>query len=296
MRTGYSNLATRTVTVALNSVALKDANGKPGPALSDSEKKAFIARLLDVCDARDGVKDGMIFDPAGCAFRPRDLQCQGAKADGCLSPEQVAAIEKGFAGPKDSRGRQVYPGWFYDTGLAAQGGGIPGLLNPGPSPVGGPTVATTQDVDADAATVENNPVARIGDSYTWVNLNSFSSHGGKLIFYHGVSDPWFSAKDTIDYYQRMTAANGGAPKVTDWSRLFLSPGMGHCGGGSAALDSFDMLSAAVNWVEKNQAPESVMATGRAFPGRSRPLCAYPAHAQYNGSGNPEDGANYSCRQ
>jgi feruloyl esterase len=72
--------------------------------------------------------------------------------------------------------------------------------------------------------------------------------------------------------------------------------MGHCGGGSATLDSFDMLSASVNWVEKGQAPESVMATGRAFPGRSRPLCAYPSHAQYNGSGNPEDGANYSCRQ
>jgi hypothetical protein len=296
MRTGHSNLATRTVTVALNSVAPKDANGKPGPALSGSEKTAFIAKLLDACDARDGVKDGMIFDATGCTFRPRDLQCPGAKAEGCLSPEQVAAIEKGFAGPKDSRGRQVYPGWFYDTGLAAQGGAIPGLLNPGPSPVGGPTVATTQDVDADEARVEENPTARIGDSYTWVNLNSFSAHGGKLLFYHGLSDPWFSAKDTIDYYQRMTAANGGGSKVTDWSRLFLAPGMGHCAGGSATLDSFDMLSAVVNWVEKSQAPESVMATGRAFPGRSRPLCAYPAHAQYNGSGNPEDGANYSCHQ
>ena len=140
MRTGHSNLATRTVTIALNSVAPKDASGKPGPALSDSEKKAFIAKLLDSCDAQDGVKDGMIFDQAGCTFRPRDLQCQGAKADGCLSPEQVAAIEKGFAGPKDSRGRQVYPGWFYDTGLTAQGGAIPGLLNPGPSPVGIPRV------------------------------------------------------------------------------------------------------------------------------------------------------------
>lgn len=296
MRTGHSNLATRTVTVALNAIAPKGADGKPGPALTDSEKKAFVAKLLEVCDARDGVKDGMIFDVTGCTFNPKDVQCPGAKAEGCLSPQEVAAIEKGFAGPKDSRGKQVYPGWFYDTGITAQGGGIPGLLNPGPSPVGGPSVATTQDVDAEAATVDNNPVARIGDSYSWVNLNSFSSHGGKLIFYHGVSDPWFSAKDTIDYYQRMTAANGGVSKVTEWSRLFLSPGMGHCAGGSATLDSFDMLSAAVNWVEKGQAPDSVMATGRAFPGRSRPLCAYPAHAQYNGSGNPEDGANYSCRQ
>ena len=126
MRTGHSNLATRTVTVALNSVAPKDANGKPGPALSDSEKKAFIAKLLDACDARDGVKDGMIFDALGCSFTPKDLQCSGAKADGCLSSEQVAAIEKGFAGPKDSRGRQVYAGWFYDTGNYGAGRRHPG--------------------------------------------------------------------------------------------------------------------------------------------------------------------------
>jgi len=296
MRTGYSNLATRTVTVALNAIAPKDSNGRPRPVLSDSDKKAFIAKLLEVCDARDGAADGMVFDATGCTFRPRDLQCPGAKAEGCLSPEQVAAIEKGFAGPKDSRGKQVYPGFFYDTGITAQGGGIPGLLNPGPSPVGGPVTATTQDVDAEAAVADNNPTSRIGDSYSWVNLSTFSSHGGKLIFYHGLSDPWFSAKDTIDYYQRMTAANGGESKVKDWSRLFLSPGMGHCGGGSAALDSFDMLTASVNWVEKGQAPESVTATGKAFSGRSRPLCAYPAHAQYKGQGSMEDAANFECRQ
>ena len=296
MRTGYSGLGTRALTVALNSAAPKGADGKLGPALSESDKKAVIAKLLDECDARDGAKDGMIFDPTGCTFRPKDLQCAGAKAEGCLSAEQVAAIEKGFAGPKDSRGKQVYAGFFYDTGITAQGGGIPGLLSPGPSPLGAPTTATTIDIDAQEATADNNPTARIGDSYTWVNLDSFSSHGGKLLFYHGLSDPWFSAKDTIDYYQRMTMANGGSSKVTDWSRLFLAPGMGHCSGGSATLDSFDMLSAAVNWVENSKAPESVMATGRAFPGRSRPLCAFPAHAQYNGTGNPEDGANYSCRQ
>ena len=72
-------------------------------------------------------------------------------------------------------------------------------------------------------------------------------------------------------------------------------GMGHCGGSSTTLDSFDMLSASVNWVEKNSPPEFVKATGRAFPGRSRPLCSYPEHAQYKGSGDPEDGANFMCR-
>ena len=169
-------------------------------------------------------------------------------------------------------------------------------MNPGPSPVGGPVTATVQNVDAEVAVVESNATSRIGDSYNWVNLNSFSSHGGKLIFYHGMSDPWFSAKDTIDYYQRMAASNGGETKVKDWSRLFLSPGMGHCQGGSAALDRFDMLSASVNWVEKGQAPESVTATGRAFPGRSRPLCAYPSHAQYKGQGSMDDAANFACTE
>ena len=94
----------------------------------------------------------------------------------------------------------------------------------------------------------------------------------------------------------MTAANGGAETVMGSSRLFLSPGMGHCGGGAAALDNFDMLTAISNWVEKGEAPASVNATGRAFPGRSRPLCAYPAYAHYKGQGDPEDAANYECRR
>jgi hypothetical protein len=297
MRTGHSNLATRTVSVNLNRIAPKGPDGRPivGGALSDSDRKAIIAKLLDVCDARDGAKDGMVFDVTGCNFKPADLQCPAAKMDGCLSKEQVDAVQTAFAGPKDSRGNQVYPGFFFDTGITATGGGIPGLLASGNSPLGPPSTATQQDIDAEAARVNSNPTALIGDSWTWTNLNTFSSHGGKLIFYHGVSDPWFSAKDTIDYYQRMSMANGGEAKVKDWSRLFLSPGMGHCSGGSSALDTFDFLSASVNWVEKNIAPQSVTATGRAFPGRSRPLCAYPEHARYNGSGNPEDAANYTCR-
>ena len=205
MRTGHSNLATRTVTVALNRIAPKGSDGRPVPggALSDGDRRAIIAKLLDVCDARDGVKDGMIFDVTGCNFTPADLKCPGGKADGCLSAEQVAALQTGFAGPKDSRGNQVYPGFFFDTGITATGGGIPGLIATGNSPLGPPSTAVEQNVDAEAATVNSNPVSILGDSASWTNLNTFSSHGGKLIFYHGVSDPWFSAKDTIDYYRRL---------------------------------------------------------------------------------------------
>ena len=114
------------------------------------------------------------------------------------------------------------------------------------------------------------------------------------MFYHGVSDPWFSSLDTVQYYDKLAAASGGIDATRDWSRLFLVPGMGHCGGGST-LDQFDMLSAIVDWVEKDRAPDSVVATGNAFPGRSRPLCPHPQHTHYKGSGNPEDAASFECR-
>jgi hypothetical protein len=297
-RTGLSNLADRTVAVALNAIAPKGADGRPVPggALSDTDRKAIINKLVEVCDGLDGVNDGMIFDPLACAFDPSMLACTGPKADGCLSAEQVSAIQKGFAGPKDSRGNQVYPGFFFDTGITAAGGGIPGLLASGNSPIGPPNVSVTQDVDKEAATARANAASQVGDSASWTNLSTFFGHGGKLIFYHGVSDPWFSAKDTIDYYERMAAANGGLEKVTESSRLFLSPGMGHCGGGAAAVDTFDMLTAISDWVEHGAPPASLNATGRAFPGRSRPLCAYPAHAHYKGQGDPENAANYECRR
>ena len=110
-----------------------------------------------------------------------------------------------------------------------------------------------------------------------------------------MSDPWFSALDTVDYYERMTKANGGPEQTRNFSRLYLTPGVGHCGGGPG-LDSFDALTAVMDWVEKGTAPASLNATGRAFPGRSRPLCAYPTYPHYKGQGNPEDAANFECRQ
>jgi feruloyl esterase len=281
MRTNFSGIGDEWVAVALNQAE----------KLSPSDKKTVIDGILNQCDAADGAKDGIVFNTK-CRFDPKLLVCKGPKADGCLSSEQAAAIEKGFAGPKDSKGRQVYAGFPFDTGIAATQG-IPGLLNGGRNPVGPAFTATSMDVDARAAAaLEGNAILTMTSE--WTNLNTFSNHGGKLLFYHGVSDPWFSANDTIDYYQRLTAANGGASQVMNWSRLYLAPGMGHCGGGAAALDSFDLLSAVVDWVEKGTAPDSVIATGRAFPGRSRPMCVYPKHAHYKGAGDIEDAKNFTC--
>jgi len=295
MRTSFSNLADKWVTVSLNQAAPKDEQGKPqtARALSDSDRKLVIDSVLKACDANDGAADGMISDPRSCHFDPEALVCKGPKTDSCLTHEQAAAIKKGFAGPKDSHGNQVYPGFYFDTGIADKGF-IAGLLNPGPNPVAGTIVATEMDVDRDAM-LAANPTAAVGDTASWTQLNTFSGHGGKLIFFHGVSDPWFSAQDTVRYYEQMEADNGGAATVSDWSRLFLVPGMGHCSGGSAALDQFDMIDPIVNWVEKGEAPKSVVAKGKAFPHRTRPLCPYPQHAHYKGKGDVESADNFECR-
>jgi hypothetical protein len=296
MRTNFSGIGDEWVATMLNTVAPKNPQGVPQvrQALSDSDKKLVIDGALNACDANDGLKDGMIFDQLSCKFDPKVLACKGAKTDSCLTMEQAVAIEKGFAGPKDSKGRQVYTGFFYDTGLASTVG-IPGLLHGGLNPVGPPFSATSMDVDTRAAAAAADPAEALVATSRWTNLNTFSSHGGKLIFFHGVSDPWFSAQDTIDYYDRMAKANGGAAQVMNWSRLFLVPGMGHCAGGPAALDQFDLLTALVDWVEKGTAPNAVPATGRALPGRSRPLCAYPQHTHYKGTGDPQDARNFECR-
>jgi feruloyl esterase len=292
MRTGLSNLAiAQWIPVAYNAAAPKDASGKPqiDKFLTDSDHKLFMDALMKQCDAKDGVADGMISDPLGCDFDPAVLACKPGQSDACIAPQKTAAIKKAFAGPKNAYGTQVYPGFLYDAGITMKGV-VPGLLALGSNGLFGPYTAATQlDVDK-AALHASDPLVEPAST----NLSTFSLSGGKLIFFHGDSDPWFSPLDTLRYYQSLAATNGGADEVSEWSRMFLVPGMAHCGGGPA-LDHFDMLSAVVDWVEKGTAPDSVIATGQAFPGRSRPLCAYPKHAQYNGNGDTQDARNFRCQ-
>ena len=292
MRTGLSNLAIgKWIPVAYNQAAPKDALGKPqlDKFLTAADRTLFMDALMNRCDAKDGVADGMIFDPLGCDFDPAMLACKNGQSDACIAPEKIAAIKKAFAGPKNSYGTQVYPGFLYDTGIAKTGP-VPGLLALGANGLFGPYPATTEiDVDKEALHA-SDPLVEPAST----NLSTFSASGGKIIFFHGDSDPWFSPLDTLEYYKSLAATNGGADKVAEWGRMFLVPGMRHCGGGPA-LDQFDMLGAVVNWVERGIAPESVIATGQAFPGRSRPLCAYPKHAQYTGQGDMIDARNFRCQ-
>jgi feruloyl esterase len=290
MRTGLSNLAIgKWIPVAFNQIAPKDSDGKPiiTEAITDSDRKLISDALMKKCDAKDGAADGMVSDPLGCDFDPSELTCKGGNADSCLPPQKVTAIKTAMGGPKTPEGMQVYPGFLYDVGITANGP-IRGILSPGPGIFGPATTAMEVDVEQYALA----GIQPLTDSMS-TNLTTFSEHGGKLIFYHGDSDPWFSPLDTFSYFKDMAAANGGLEAGSKWAQFYFVPGMGHCGGGQG-LDQFDLVGAMVNWVEKGTAM-SVIATGKAFPGRGRPLCAYPKHAQYKGQGDTQDANNFECR-
>ena len=292
LRTGLSNLAIgKWIPVTYNKAAPKAAAGKPliEKFLTDSDRKLFMDALMTRCDAKDGLADDIISDPLGCDFDPAAVACKSGQNNACIAPEKIAAIKKAFAGPKNAYGTQVYPGFLYDTGIATTGP-VPGLLALGANGLFGPyPAATSIDVDKEALH-SSDPLVEPAST----NLSTFSISGGKILFFHGDSDAWFSPLDTLEYYKSLAAANGGIGKVREWSRMFLVPGMGHCSGGPG-LDQFDLLGAVVGWVENGTAPEAVVATGRAFPGRSRPLCAYPKHTQYSGQGDTEDAKNFYCQ-
>ena len=127
------------------------------------------------------------------------------------------------------------------------------------------------------------------------DLTAFKARGGKLIIAHGVSDPVFSIIDTVDWWKDLDAVNGG--RASEFVRLFAVPGMNHCAGGPST-DQFDAFGALVDWVEQGSAPDRIVATARVttpWPGRTRPLCAYPRQARYTGSGSVEDAGNFVCR-
>jgi feruloyl esterase len=297
MDVGFSGIGLVWFNHVMTRIAPQDASGTPQPdkAFSAAERKLVVDGVMQACDALDGLKDGMIFNVGQCHFDPAVLQCKAAKNESCLSAAQVDALKTAFAGPKDSRGRQVYPGFPWDTDIAAEGVRPGVLAAAGSSPVG-PKYHETIDVDGAVARVNADGVQQLTDTVNWTNLNSFFGRGSKILYFHGTSDPWFSAYETLHYYQRMAKDSGGMETVrAQSSRFYFVPGMGHCRGGPAALDSFDLLGAVVDWVERGKAPDSVIATGPAFPGRSRPLCAWPQHAQYKGQGHPEDAASFVCQ-
>lgn len=310
-----------------NNPADLDANGNPllYHAFSSSDLELVRAGVVQACDALDGVADGMILNVAACAgkFDPTTLQCAGSKSDSCLSFDQASAVRKIFDGVKAADNSALYASFPYDTGissfagwplvyLGAQPGSNSALLmligqasgsyifsTPPDPPFSLFTVNPDQYAQAIKATSGDYTVSAVdfmeADS---TNIDAFKQRGGKAIYFHGVSDPIFSANDTIDYYQKLSTAYGN--KAADFARLFLVPGMNHCAGGDYATDYFDPLDAIVNWVENGKAPDSIIAkpmdtaSSKLAAGTQRPLCAYPKYAKYKGSGDVADAANFIC--
>jgi predicted enzyme related to lactoylglutathione lyase len=299
------------------SVAPTNADGQRvlSRAFSDGDLALVARGITTSCDAADGATDGMVLRPEACRFDPRTVQCAGPKDASCLTPEQVAALGRAFGGPRDSAGRALYVGQAWDPGIAAPGWRQWKL---GSSQTGTPNSAHTTlmagalayefvtppdpglsitrfDFDRDPARME--AFSAVYDTYRDATLAAFRKRGGKLLTFHGTADPIFSALESVDYYQHLARNNGGPDATARWARLFLVPGMNHCAGGPAT-DSFDGLAAIVDWVEKGTAPSRIEASARPgtsyFPGRTRPLCAYPSYARYTGNGSLEDGANFTC--
>ena len=304
-------------TATFNAIAPAGADGRPvlSRAFSSADLDLVARGVLAACDAADGVVDRMVQRVDACRFDPVVLRCAGEKEATCLSPPQVAALARAFDGPRDSAGRRLYVGQPWDPGIAAPGWRQWKL---GTSISATPNAANTTlmagalahefltppdpsfsifDFDFDRDPARMTAFSLEYDTFRDATLAAFKARGGKLLIFHGTADGIFSALESVDYYQRLSSNNGGVAPTRAWARLFLIPGMNHCSGGPAT-DSYDGLSAMVDWVEKGTAPERVLASAlpsnRDFPNRTRPLCPYPSYARYTGAGDIEDAAHFVC--
>jgi feruloyl esterase len=272
------------------------------------------------CDAKDGLKDGLIDDPRKCDFDPvRDVkQCaSGQDGDDCLTAAQSAAVKKIHDGLQVNGKPHLfgYPVGAEATGLSFTAGGkmTSGWemwLTPpagqksfqhafGDSfvrywgwPKGEAVSDSTKfDFDKDMAKLAD---ARVLLNATDPDLSGFRSRGGKLLMYFGWADTALAPLMGVDYYEKAVARNGA--DTPDFFRLFMVPGMFHCRGG-VGPDRLDGLTALINWVENGTAPGTITATQMADgkPVRTRPLCPYPQVARYSGSGSVDDAANFACK-
>jgi feruloyl esterase len=288
------------------------------------EKVEMISKAtVAACDAADGLKDGLVSDPRLCKFKPETLKCAGADAPNCLTPPQLEIVQQIYNGVKTSNGEMyAYPfpvghegdttGWRAWT-----------IGRTPPEPQADGTLLFKENLPSGYRLSDENfkmiSAASSDPTFTWRNfrldrdlarlkdmtailspldadLRPYKNRGGKILMYHGWADPAISAYGTLDYFERMTKIVGGQKEADAFSRLYLVPGMHHCSGGPGP-NQFDMLTALENWVEKGQAPQSLIATHKTNDtvDRTRPLCPHPQVAKYVGTGSIDDAANFKCQ-
>jgi len=257
--------------------------------------------VLQACDANDGVKDRVIENPRQCKFDPKALLCTAADAANCLTAPQVETTRMMYQPLVNSHTKkEIFPALEpgSEMGWSTFGG-------PQPFGIGAQMYQymvfndpkwdyKMLNFDSDMAKVEKIEAGNINAMDP--NLKAFFARGGKLIHYHGWADPQIPTGSSVEYYQSVLDTMGGINKVKENYRMFMVPGMGHCGGGDGPAD-FDMLAALEQWVEKGKAPDSIPAAHltNGQPDRTRILCPYPQVAMYKGSGDTNDAANFVCK-
>jgi feruloyl esterase len=302
-------------------VAQANTGADGRPVIGPDKLPLIRDAVLKACRSTDGMVD----DPRSCDFAPASLRCEGADSAACLTSAQVATLEKLYAGPRDSAGRQLYPGGLPLGSEANWGTWITGTGRVPPAlplfgrdflrymafePDAGPTYAVAQfDFDRDPARLA--PMAALYNAATWLpgspgevagaDLSAFGRAGGHMIVWHGWGDPLVPPFMTVAWYDAWAKAAGGLAAAQRTARLFLVPGMDHCGinvNNASITDSgLDPLTALEQWVEHANPPDSLLATKRSLDGKKtvwqRPVCAYPSAARPTG-GDPTLAAGWQC--
>ena len=283
-----------------------------GPGQIRAEKLPMLAKAVyEKCDPVDGLKDGLIENPAKCKFdAAKDLpRCLGdSDGPGCFTAAQIEGLKKVYDGPRDSKGRQLFPGqppsaeaiYPIQPGREPQsgwqaiikGGAGAGFMKFAFDP------PAESDWDFHNFNFDTDPMRlskmALRLDATITDMSAVREHGGKILHYTGWADPMVPASMSINYYEA-TRKNMGEKETDDFYRLFLVPGMGHCTGGPGC-SNVDWLTPVVNWVEKGIAP--AMLVGAHVEGgrttRTRPICPYPSTPQYKGSGSIDEAHNFIC--
>lgn len=280
-------------------------NRRPGDdsgavILPATKLPAIASAVVRSCDATDGLVDGIVDDPRQCRFDTASLLCADGRDDAtCLTPPQKKVLDDFHTDIVNPRtGELIYPA--FPVGSEGGFNQYWGTTEPTRADywrhwvfAGKPFDWWTFDYDAHVAEADRVLGARVDQVST--DLSAFKRRGGRLIVYNGWNDPVVNALDTIRYYEQVRQRQGGQAATDEFMRLFLVPGMGHCGGGTGTA-SFDMIDALDAWVDRGVAPNAVVAARQAggTVNRTRPLCPYPQVARYVGAGSIDDASSFRC--
>jgi feruloyl esterase len=265
-----------------------DLSRRPEGNLTE-EKAALVNQMvMGTCDA---LKEGFLNNPRQCKVDFSKLQCPAGKDDAtCLTAAQLKTVDTFYGGVKNSKGQMIFSGQALGNPIGA----LRGTNQPGGSfdivriAYNDPKLDWQRfDLDRDMPFLDE----QIGyvDAVN-PDLSKFKASNGKLLLYHGWSDTGITPETTIWYYDRVLEKMGR--NQSNWMRLFMVPGMGHCGNGPG-VNSLDTIGTLERWVEKGVAPDQIM--GTSTRGLTRPLCPYPQYAAYKGTGDLKDAANWSCK-